>query len=88
MSGRHYLDHASTSPLRPEAAAAITAWCHRGVTGDPGRPHTEGRIARELVEEARGHVARLLGTRGREIVFTGGGTEAVNWANFGGAPGR
>ncbi len=83
MSGRHYLDHASTSPLRPEAAAAITAWCHRGVTGDPGRPHTEGRIARELVEEARGHVARLLGTRGREIVFTGGGTEAVNWANFG-----
>ena len=48
--------------------------------GDPGRVHTEGRLARAVVEEAHEHVAALLGTRPRQVVFTGGGTEAVNTA--------
>ncbi|MGH9108879.1 MAG: cysteine desulfurase family protein [Acidimicrobiales bacterium] len=79
---RHYLDHASTSPLRPAAAAAIRAWLD-GPVGDPGRVHEEGRTARAAVEEARRQVATLLGVRPRQVVFTAGGTEAVNAAVWG-----
>jgi cysteine desulfurase len=50
---------------------------------DPGRVHTEGRIARGVIEEAREQVAALLGARGREVVFTSSGTEAVNAATWG-----
>src|ERR1039458_3633818 len=50
---RHYLDHASTAPLRPEARDAMDAWAHSGVTGDPGRVHTEGRITRAALEDGR-----------------------------------
>ncbi len=79
---RHYLDHASTTPLRPEAAAAIVAWCD-GPAADPGRVHEEGRAARALVEGARQQVADLLGVRARQVVFTSGGTEAANAAVWG-----
>ena len=51
--------------------------------GDPGRVHTEGRIVRATVEAAREQVAALLGTRPRQVVFTSGGTEAVNAATWG-----
>jgi cysteine desulfurase len=51
--------------------------------GDPGRVHTEGRIVRVAVEEAREAVAGLLGTRPRQVVFTSGGTEAANAAVWG-----
>ncbi len=51
--------------------------------GDPGRVHTEGRLARAVVEDARDAVAALLGTRPRQVVFTSGGTEAVNAAVWG-----
>ena len=50
---------------------------------DPGRVHTEGRMARAAIEEAREQVATLLGARSREVVFTSGGTEAVNAAVWG-----
>ena len=50
---------------------------------DPGRVHTEGRMARAAVEHAREQVAQLVGARPREVVFTGGGTEAANAAVFG-----
>ncbi len=50
---------------------------------DPGRVHTEGRIARGVIEEAREQVAALLVARGREVVFTSSGTEAINAATFG-----
>ncbi len=59
--------------------------------GDPGRVHTEGRIVRATVEAAREQVAALLGTRPRQVVFTSGGTEAVNAATWGATrarPGR
>jgi cysteine desulfurase len=79
---RHYLDHASTSPPRPEVIAAMADWWSRPV-GDPGRVHEEGRVARDVVETARDHVAGLLGVRPRQVVFTSGGTEAVNAAVWG-----
>jgi cysteine desulfurase len=80
---RHYLDHASTTPLRPEARAAMAAWEDLGVTADPGRVHTEGRIVRAALEEAREQVASLFGVRPRQVVLTSGGTEAVNAAVWG-----
>jgi len=70
---RHYLDHASTSPARPEAVEAMLPWL--GGPADPGRVHTEGRLARAAVEEARERVAGLLGARAREVVFTSGAIE-------------
>ncbi|MBI2709389.1 MAG: cysteine desulfurase [Actinobacteria bacterium] len=84
MSGRHYLDHASTSPIRPEALEAVVR-CLRGPTGDPGRVHTEGMTARAAVEEAREQVAVLLGARPREVVFTSGATESIAAACWGAA---
>jgi cysteine desulfurase len=78
--GRAYLDHASTSPPRPEAVEAVIAWLG---SADPGRVHTEGRMARVALEEAREHVAAFLGTRPRQVIFTSGGTEAINAAVFG-----
>src|SRR4051812_42427096 len=50
---------------------------------DPGRVHTEGRMARAALEDARDRVAALLGARSREVIFTSGGTEAANAAVFG-----
>jgi cysteine desulfurase len=73
---RHYLDHASTSPLRPEARAALLdALDHLG--GDPGRIHAEGLRSRALLEDARDRVAAAFGARSREVVFTSGATEAL-----------
>jgi cysteine desulfurase len=80
---RHYLDHASTSPLRPEAIAAVTAWLGR--VGDPGRIHAEGLEARVGVEQAREQVASLLGARPRSVVFTSGATESIVTACWGAA---
>jgi cysteine desulfurase len=78
---RAYLDHASSTPLRPAAAEAMAPWL--AAPGDPGRVHAEGRAARFALEEAREQVAAFLGARPREVLFTSGGTEAVNTAVFG-----
>jgi len=78
---RHYLDHASTSPARPEVVEAMVPWLANAA--DPGRVHTEGRVARGVVESARESVASFLGARSREVVFTSGGTEACNAAAWG-----
>lgn len=82
---RHYLDHASTSPLRPEAAAAMAEWLTSGPWGDPGRIHAEGMAARGALEEARDQLAALVGARNREVVFTSGATEAIVAAVHGAA---
>ena len=79
---RHYLDHASTSPLRPEVVDVLRAWLTTPA-GDPGRVHEEGRTVRVAVEEARRQVAELVGVRPRQLVFTSGGTEAINAAVWG-----
>ncbi|MGH9181228.1 MAG: cysteine desulfurase family protein, partial [Acidimicrobiales bacterium] len=81
MSRRHYLDHASTSPARPEVVRAMVPWL--SAAGDPGRVHHEGLGARAAVEGAREQVAALVGVRPRAVVFTSGATEAVNTAVWG-----
>lgn len=83
LTRRHYLDHASTSPVRPEAIEAMLAWLSGPWAGDPGRVHTEGRMVRQAVEEARGQVAALVGARPRQVVLTSGATEAINAAVWG-----
>lgn len=79
---RHYLDFASTTPLRPAARAAMVAALEQ-LHGDPGRIHQEGMAARVAVETAREQVAGLLGARPREVVFTSGATEAIATAVWG-----
>jgi cysteine desulfurase len=73
-----YLDHAATTPLLPEALAAVTA--ELGIVGNPSSLHAAGRRARRVVEESRERVAESFGARPSEVVFTGGGTEADNLA--------
>ena len=73
-----YLDHAATTPMLPEAIAAMTE--QLGRLGNPSSLHAAGRIARRTVEEARESLADSIGARPSEIVFTGGGTEADNLA--------
>jgi cysteine desulfurase len=73
-----YLDHAASTPMLPEAVAAMTA--AMAATGNPSSLHTSGRKARRVVEESRESLARSLGARPSEVVFTGGGTESDNLA--------
>lgn len=77
-SGPVYLDHAATTPMRPEALAALAD--QAGRTGNPSSVHAAGRAARRVVEEARELVADRLGAHPTEVVFTSGGTEADNLA--------
>lgn len=79
---RAYLDHASSSPLRPAALEAMLPYL-RGHPADPGRVHSDGRVTRVALEDARVAVAALVGARPREVVFTATGTEAVNTAVWG-----
>ncbi len=68
-----YLDHNATSPLRPEARAAM----ERALgSANPSSVHAEGRKARALVEEARARVAKLANADPQDVIFTSGGTEA------------
>lgn len=83
---RRYLDHASTSPLRAVAAAALRDAIEQSQSGrlaDPGRIHTEGMTARAMLEVAREQTASMIGARSREIVFTSGATEAIAAATWG-----
>ncbi|SER52202.1 cysteine desulfurase [Lentzea xinjiangensis] len=73
-----YLDHAATTPMHPEAVAAMTEAL--STTGNASSLHTSGRRARRAVEEARETIADALGARPSEVLFTGGGTESDNLA--------
>jgi len=73
-----YLDHAATTPMLPEAVAALTA--QLTFTGNPSSLHASGRHARRVVEESRETIASALNCRPGELVFTSGGTEADNMA--------
>jgi cysteine desulfurase len=73
-----YLDHAATTPMRPDAIAAMTE--ELGRLGNPSSLHTAGRRARRVVEESREQLAEVFGARPSEVVFTSGGTEADNLA--------
>src|SRR4029077_10724544 len=73
-----YLDHAATTPMLPEALAAMTE--ELALTGNPSSLHNAGRRARRVVEESRELIAQAFGARPSEVVFTSGGTEADNLA--------
>ena len=78
-----YLDHAATTPLRPEARAAMAPLLGDQF-GNPSGVHATARQAKNAIEEAREGIAQAIGaTRPLEIVFTGGGTEADNLAVLG-----
>lgn len=74
MAERVYLDHAATSPLRPEAKAAIEEGL--ALWANPSSPHAEGRRARAALEDARERIKRALGWDG-ELIFTSGASEAL-----------
>src|SRR5437868_6929794 len=78
LAKRIYLDWNATTPLRPEAKAAMAhAW---EIGGNPSSVHAEGRQARRLVEQARAAVAAAVGAEAQNVIFTSGGTEANSLA--------
>jgi cysteine desulfurase len=79
-----YLDHAATTPLRREALDAMLPLLTDDF-GNPSSVHSYGRRARAALDEARDSLARNLNAEAREIVFTAGGTEAINFALKGAA---
>lgn len=72
---RCYLDHNATSPLRPEVCQEIKEFLG-GCCGNPSSIHTTGRNVRRKLDTARENVARLIGAKPSEIIFTSGGVEA------------
>lgn len=72
-----YLDYNATTPVDPRVAAAVLA-ALQDLPGNPSSSHRLGREARAAVESARSQVARLIGARAEEILFTGGGSESNN----------
>jgi cysteine desulfurase len=74
-----YLDHAATTPLRPEVLEAMLPYLTER-HGNPSSIHASGRRARQGLDEAREQIAALIGCKPREIVFTSGGTESDNLA--------
>jgi cysteine desulfurase len=79
-----YLDHAATTPLRPEALEAMLPFLG-GEFGNPSSPHSYGRRARHALDEAHERIAAQINAGPREIVLTSGGTEALNLAVKGAA---
>lgn len=74
-----YLDHAATTPMRPEVWDAMAPY-GRDAFGNPSGVHGVSRVAKNALEEARERIAGIIGARPLEIVFTGGGTESDNLA--------
>jgi cysteine desulfurase len=77
-----YLDHAASTPMRPEAVEAMLPYL-AGVYANPSGSHRFARQARRAIDEARDDVAEVVGVRPNEVVFTGCGTESDNTAIFG-----
>jgi cysteine desulfurase len=74
IKDRIYLDHAATTPLRPEAKQAIEEGF--AIWANPSSPHAEGRKAKEALEDARARVKAALDWQG-EVIFTSGASEAL-----------
>jgi cysteine desulfurase len=79
---RAYLDHAASSPMSAVCREAMLPWLGE-LFGNPSGSHSVARAARTAIEDARDIVASLMGVPARELVFTGGGTEAINLAIVG-----
>jgi len=80
---RIYLDHAATTPLRPEALESMLPLLADGFA-NPSGAHAESRRARRALDDARDRIAELLGAGPGEVVLTSGGTEADDLAVHGG----
>jgi cysteine desulfurase len=80
-----YLDHNATSPLRPEARAAMSRAME--IEGNPSSVHGAGRGSRAAVEAAREQVAALVHARAQDLIFTSGGTEGNALALWGAVQG-
>ena len=76
---RIYLDYAATTPTHPEVLKAMLPY-FTDAFGNPSSIHSFGQEAKEAIEKARSQVSALIGARSEEIVFTGSGTEADNFA--------
>ncbi len=72
-----YLDHAATTPLRPEVLEAMLPYL-TGAFGNASSSHAFGRAARAALDDAHERIAKRIGAEAREIVLTSGGTEALN----------
>ncbi len=80
-----YLDYSATTPVDPRVAAKMIPYLTEHFGNPASRSHAYGWKSEEAVEEARGHVAALLGADPREIVWTSGATEGNNLAIKGAA---
>ena len=78
-SGWHYLDHAASTPMRPEAVAAMVPLL-ADEFGNPSGAHALARRARTTLDDARARLAAVVGCEPGDVVFTSGGTEADNLA--------
>ncbi len=85
MPDRIYLDHAATTPVRPEVREAMLPFLGEGAFGNPSSAHAFGRSARAAVEHAREQLAAAVGAEPKQVFFTSGGTEADNLAVLGAA---
>ena len=83
-AGLIYLDHAGTTPTDPRVLEAMLPYFTQ-LYGNPSSVHTVGQEARHALDSARERVARILGCRTSEVVFTSGGTESDNSAIIGAA---
>ena len=80
-----YLDHAATTPVRPEVLEAMLPYLTEQTFGNPSSSHRYGRAARAGIEQARREIAEALGADPNQVIFTSGGTEADNLSVLGAA---
>ncbi len=74
-----YLDHAATTYVRPEVKAVMDKFYSQEF-GNPGSFHTLGLRAKEALDQARNTIAKIIGAKPEEVIFTGSGTESINLA--------
>jgi cysteine desulfurase len=80
-----YLDHAATTPVRPEVLEAMLPYLTNQSFGNPSSAHRYGRAARAGIEQARRQIAEAVGAEPNQVVFTSGGTESDNLGIVGAA---
>jgi cysteine desulfurase len=80
-----YLDYSATTPVDPRVVDRMVPWLGQNFGNPASRSHAYGWAAEEAVEEAREHVAALVGCDPKEIVWTSGATESINLAVKGAA---